>query len=102
MSLVKFENSEAVLNLLFKFRLMLLSNTKSGSKLSERLEILQGLEPGEVKSTVWVGVKSFNPYWTTCGETFQKSFIKTESFHIRRLTRTGSTVRDESVGSDRD
>ena len=75
-----------------------MSLAKSGSKLSEWLEKLRGLRPGEDTSTIWVGVKSFNPYWTTCGE----NFLYKKVHHIRRVSGTGLTVRDESVGSDRE
>jgi len=55
---------------------MLFANTKSGSKLSEVLEKLSGLGPGEVEGTLRVGVKSVNPKRTTCGELFSKEQMK--------------------------
>ena len=41
---------------------------KSSSKLEGVLRILLDLRPGEGRSTPSVGVKSYNPRRTTCGE----------------------------------
>ncbi len=74
------------------------------------LGILSDLEPGKVRGIRRVGVKSFNPTRTNGGEPkfaacelFRKKLKqkvrKAAHFASGRLTGTGSTVRDESVGS---
>jgi len=63
------------------------------------LGILPDLEAGKVRGIRRVGVKSFNPSRTNGGEPKFAVQLFAAHFASERLTGTGSTVRNESVGS---